>query len=165
MTDQSQNPNEPIVSIQRIYVKDLSLETHDTPKIFQEDWAPAVSVDLSVSHTALEQDFHEVVLTVTVKGQKDNKDILLIEVQQAGVFQLTGFDDKGLEHLLNVYSPGVLFPYAREVIADMSNRASFPPLNLAPINFQALHEYRKQEEEKGKSSGGESAGSESRIIH
>jgi preprotein translocase subunit SecB len=151
--DNQDKQTEATVSIQRIYLKDASLETHNTPQIFREDWTPAVSIDLDAQNRPLEEDFYEVELTITVKGQKDSKDVLVIEVQLAGIFNFVGFDEKGMEHLLNVYAPGALFPYAREVIADLSTRASFPPLHLAPVNFQALYEFRKQEAEKRSQSG------------
>ena len=136
------------IDIQRVYVKDLSLETPGSPQIFREEWQPDVTLDLSVKHTDIENDYLESLLHVTVAAKKEDKTIFLIEVQQAGIFHIAGFNAEEKEHIINVYCPSVLFPYAREVVSDMITRASFPPLHLTPINFEML--YRQRQEEMSK---------------
>jgi len=134
--------------IQRIYIKDLSFETTNTPAIFKEHWEPELSLDLNTQHTKIEESVFEVELTVTatVKNQKNNA--FLVEVRQAGIFTIKGAVDQQLEHLLGSFCPSILFPYAREAISNEVVRGSFPQLVLAPINFDAL--YLQQMEEKGK---------------
>ena len=134
--------------IQRIYIKDLSFETTNTPAIFKDQWEPELSLDLNTQHTKLEEGVFEVELTVTatVKNQKNNA--FLVEVCQAGIFTIKGAVEQQLEHLLGSFCPSILFPYAREAISSEVVRGSFPQLVLAPINFDAL--YMQQMEEKGK---------------
>jgi preprotein translocase subunit SecB len=134
------------LEIQRIYVKDLSLETPNTPKIFKEEWRPEVSIDLDVQHSKIEDKIFEVTLSVTVTAKMKEETAFLVEVKQAGIFYIDGFSEEQKDHLLNAYCPNVLFPYARECVSDFVTRASFPPLNLAPVSFEAL--YMQQQEEK-----------------
>jgi preprotein translocase subunit SecB len=133
------------LEIQRIYIKDLSFEAPSMPQIFREEWRPEIAVDLDVKNNQLENDIYEVVLSVTVNTKMKDKTIFLTEVQQAGIFFLTGFDKSQLDQLLSAYCPTVLFPYAREVISDITVKASFPPLNLAPVNFEVLYLQHKTE--------------------
>lgn len=136
--------------IQRIYVKDLSLETPGTPQIFREEWQPEINMDLSIRHEPLEENFYEIVLSITTSAKKGEQSIFLVEAHLAGIFHIEGFNTEQQNHILNVYCPTVLFPYVREVISDMTTRASFPPLQLAPVNFDALYKQQQDEEKKGK---------------
>jgi preprotein translocase subunit SecB len=149
MTQQSNIQQQ--LEIQRIYVKDLSLETPMAPNIFKEEWRPEVAIDLDVKNKQLDENLHEVVLKITVTVKIGEKVALLAEIDQAGIFFISGFDSKQLEHLLNAYCPTVLFPYAREGISDMTTRASFPQLNLAPVNFDALYIQQQAEGQMAKS--------------
>ncbi len=149
--DAQANPNqpEPQFVIQRVYVKNLSFETNNTPAIFQEEWKPELNLDLNTNHTALDDHgAFEVVLTVTatVKNTAKSQDstAFLIEVQQAGIFTITGAEDAQLDHLLGSFCPSILFPYAREAITAEVVRGSFPQLVLAPINFDAVYMQQQQ---------------------
>ncbi len=132
-------------AIQRLYVKDLSLETPNTPKVFLEAWEPQMHMDLATDASLiLEEGLREVVLTVTVTVKIKEKVAFLVEVKQAGIFALKGFNDEQMQHMLGSYCPNVLYPYAREVVSDAVMRAGFPQLYLAPVNFDALYEQHKQ---------------------
>lgn len=133
-------------AIQRIYVKDLSFEAPNIPELFKSEWKPEVNVDLNTFSSQLEKDVYEVVLRITVTAHVQAKAAYVVEVQQAGIFTLAGFADEQLKPMLGSFCPNILFPYVREVIADVINRGSFPQLNLAPINFDALYmEHLKQQ--------------------
>ena len=133
-------------AIQKVYLKDCSLETPATPEVFREAWKPEARVELNTRQTALDDDLHEIVLTVTVTAQKDDRTVYLCEVHQAGVFTVAGFPDAARDQLLGAYCPGVLFPYAREAVTDLTAKAGFPPMTLAPVNFDALYARRRQQE-------------------
>ena len=132
--------------IQRIYVKNLSFETTNTPAIFQQRWEPELSLDLNAQHTQLDPTTYEVALTVTATVKNQGTTAFLVEVQQGGVFTIQGPAPEQLDHLLGSFCPSILFPYAREAITSEVIRGSFPQLVLAPINFDAL--YMQQQEEK-----------------
>lgn len=132
--------------IQRIYVKNLSFETTNTPAVFQQQWEPELSLDLNTQHTQLEPGIYEVSLTVTATVKNKTTTAFLVEVQQAGIFTIQGPAPEQLDHLLGSFCPGILFPYAREAITAEVLRGSFPQLILAPINFDAL--FMQQLEDK-----------------
>lgn len=134
--------------IQRIYTKDLSFETPNTPAVFQQQWEPELTLDLNTQHTQLEKGVYEVVLSVTATVKNQKAVAFLVEVKQAGIFTIQGAADAQLDHLLGSFCPSILFPYAREAITSQVIRGSFPQLVLAPINFDAL--YMQQLEEKQK---------------
>jgi len=138
--------------IQRIYVKDLSFEAPNAPKVFMEkEWKPEISVDLKVANEKMDkEDVYDVVLTITVTAKAKNETAFLVEAKQAGVFVISGFEEEQTKHMLGAFCPNVLFPYAREVISEAVNRGSFPQLLLAPINFDALYQQQLQEVEKQK---------------
>ncbi len=137
---------QPQFAIQRIYVKDLSFETPNSPAIFTQAWDPKVNVDLNTKAAPLGEGVFEVVLALTVTASLDDKTAYLAEVQQAGIFNVVGFSEKDQGHMLHSYCPNVLFPYAREAIGSLVGRGSFPQLNLAPVNFDALYaEHLKQQ--------------------
>lgn len=143
---QSQAEVQPEFSIQRLYVKDLSLETPNTPQIFLEPWEPKMHMDLGTDASAvLEDGLREVVLTVTVTVKIKERVAFLVEVKQAGIFMLKNFTEEQIEHMLGSFCPNVLYPYAREVVSDAVMRAGFPQLYLAPVNFDALFEQHKQQ--------------------
>lgn len=137
--------------IQRIYVKDLSFETPNTPAVFQQQWEPELNLDLNSNSTKLEEGVYEVVLTVTATVANQKAPAFLVEVKQAGIFSILGAAGNQLDHLLGSFCPSILFPYAREAITSQVIRGSFPQLVLAPINFDAL--YMQQLEEKQKTAG------------
>jgi preprotein translocase subunit SecB len=148
MTDNS-TPAEksgPQFAIQRIYTKDISFETPNSPTIFTEKWEPQVNVDLNSSGTKLAEGVFEVVLALTVTAKLGEKTAYLAEVQQAGVFGMEGFSDQDLGGMLHSFCPNILFPYAREVVSDLVSKGSFPQLLLAPINFDALYAQHLQQQ-------------------
>ncbi len=144
-TQAAQSLPETEFMIQRVYVKDLSFETKNTPAVFQEEWKPELAINLQVENTPLEKNIYEVVLTVTTTVKNQNETAFLVEVKQAGIFTIAGAQDQQLAHLLGSFCPSLLFPYAREAITSEVVRGSFPQLVLAPINFDAIYMQQLQE--------------------
>jgi preprotein translocase subunit SecB len=160
MTTQQQSLNETVnpqqsgseFAIQRLYLKDVSYEAPNTPKTFREDWQPAVTLDISTHANELEPGLHEVVLAITATSKNGEQTAFLAEVKQAGIFTMRGFTHEQMHHLLGSYCPNILFPYIREAISDLVNRGGFPPLYLAPINFDALYQQHLQQQTQTKES-------------
>ena len=142
--------------IQRIYIKDVSFEAPNSPAVFTQEWNTDTNLDLQTQVNTLVNDNHEVELSITITVKSSDKVAFLVEVTQAGVFFITGYEPEQLNHLLAAYCPNILFPYAREVIASLVSKGSFPELHLSPINFDALYARRLQEEQ-AKAAAGESA--------
>ncbi|GLS82037.1 protein-export chaperone SecB [Paraferrimonas haliotis] len=128
----------PQFNIQRIYTKDISFETPNSPAIFQKEWQPEVKLDLDTRSEKLADNVFEVILSLTVTAAIGEETAFLCEVQQAGIFSIEGLSEQQLAHSLGAYCPNVLFPYAREAIGSLVARGTFPQLNLAPVNFDAL---------------------------
>ncbi len=129
------------ISLQKIYVRDASLEVPNAPAIFTQEWKPRVDVQLNTAVQDLNADTHHVVLTVTVKAQLGEQTAYLAEVQQGGVFLLRGFTDQAERRaVLGAYCPNILFPFAREVVADLVRRGGFPEFLLQPVNFDVLYQ-------------------------
>ena len=137
-------PVEAQFMIQRIYIKNLSFETANTPECFQEQWEPELALDINTAHTKLDQGIYEVVISVTATVKNKQATAFLVEVQQAGIFTINGAPEPQLDHLLGSFCPSILFPYAREAITSDVLRGSFPQLVLAPINFDALYMQQQQ---------------------
>ncbi|WP_118803369.1 protein-export chaperone SecB [Haemophilus haemolyticus] len=131
---------QPVLQIQRIYVKDVSFEAPNLPHIFQQEWKPKLGFDLSTETTQVGDDLYEVVLNISVETTlEDSSDVAFIcEVKQAGVFTISGLEDVQMAHCLTSQCPNMLFPYARELVSNLVNRGTFPALNLSPVNFDAL---------------------------
>jgi len=127
------------LSLQKVYIKDASFEVPGAPQIFQEQGQPQVQLNLSQQVGALAENIYEVVLTVTVTCKLAEKTAYLAEVQQAGVFGMSGFDAGNRDAVLATYCPNVLFPYARQIVSDLIQNGGFPPFLLQPINFEALY--------------------------
>ncbi|MBQ4834262.1 protein-export chaperone SecB [Pseudoalteromonas sp. MMG010] len=125
-------------AIQRIYVKDVSFETPNSPAIFQKEWTPEVKLDLDTRSNKLDDGLFEVVLALTVTASLGEETAFLCEIQQAGIFTVGDVEEVQLAHMLGAFCPNVLFPYAREAVSNLVNRGTFPQLNLAPVNFDAL---------------------------
>jgi preprotein translocase subunit SecB len=130
--------------IQKIYLKDLSVETPNSPQIFQEKWEPEISIQLGNAAARLADDVHEITTTVTVTAKIGDKTAYLVEVQQAGVFTIKGFAEAELGPMVGSYCPNILFPYAREAATDLVAKAGFPQLLLAPVNFDAIYAQHQQ---------------------
>lgn len=130
-------------SIARIYTKDLSLESPKAPLIFEKQWNPKLSLEVDVNHKKVNETMYEVTLKLGVTVKTEEETAFLLEIQQAGVFVVQGFDDGTIENILGSMCPNILFPYARETIDSLAVKATFPAPMLAPINFDALLEQRK----------------------
>lgn len=148
MADEAQTGDKQ-VAIQKIYVKDASLEVPNGPAIFTQDWKPQVDVQLNTGVQDLSDAAHEVVLTVTVTAKLGEETAYLAEVEQAGVFLLRGFEDETERRaILGAYCPNTLFPFVRETIADMVVRAGFPHFLLQPVNFDVLYQQHLQQKQQ-----------------
>ena len=144
--------NQPQFALHRIYCKDISFETPNSPTIFQKEWKPEIKLDIDTRSTKLDDINFEIVLTITVTAKVEDTTAFLCEVQQAGIFTIEGMPEQQLPHMLGSYCPNMLFPYARETISNLVNRGTFPPLNLAPVNFDAIfnaYMQKRQQEEQG----------------
>jgi preprotein translocase subunit SecB len=151
MTEQTNNvadTNETQFMIQRVYVKDLSYETPNTPAVFQQQWEPELNLDINTSHTQLEAGIYEVVLSITATVMNQKATAFLVEIKQAGIFTIQNAPENQLDHLINSFCPNILFPYAREAITSQVIHGSFPQLVLAPINFDALYMQKMTEQQK-----------------
>jgi preprotein translocase subunit SecB len=129
----------PHFGIVRIYLKDVSFETPNSPEVFRQDFKPDVNLQLNTSVNRLDADLFEVVLNVTVTSKQEDKTGFLVEVQQAGIFELKGYDEAQKGSVLGAYCPNTLYPFAREAISDLVVKGGFPQLLLSPINFDALY--------------------------
>ena len=136
--DAAQAAQGPQFAIQRIYTKDISFETPNSPAIFQKEWKPEVQLDLDTRSALIEENVYEIVLAVTVTAMLGEETAFLCEVQQAGIFAIGDMPEQNKAHMLRSFFPNTLFPYARETISNLVNRGTFPPLNLAPVNFDAI---------------------------
>ncbi len=134
-------------SIQKIYVKDLSFESPDTPGAFSfTKWEPKIELNLNNAHNSIDDKLYEAVLTITATVKHQDKTAYLVEVQQAGIFAVVGFNENDKKYLLGSQCMNILFPYARETISDLSTRGGFPPLILSPVNFDALYQQHMQQQ-------------------
>jgi preprotein translocase subunit SecB len=129
----------PQFNIQRIYTKDMSFETPNSPTIFQKEWKPEIKLDLDTRSNKINDNTYEVVLTVTVTATLGEETAFLCEVQQAGIFMIGEMPNQNIAHTLGAFCPNMLFPYARETVSNLVNRGTFPQLNLAPVNFDAIY--------------------------
>ena len=147
MTEPQPQPQQqqPIFGIEKIYVKDLSLEIPHAPDVFLAAEQPQVDVQLHNEGAAIGEGMYQVVLTVTVTAKVGEKTIFLVEAAQAGIFQIRNVPDTDLEPLIATACPNIIFPYARETVSDVINRAGFPPVYLAPVNFEAIYLQRLQQ--------------------
>ena len=135
--------NQPVFSIEKVYVKDLSLEIPNAPQSFLERDAPTVDVQLHHNSTGVEEGVYQTVLTVTVTAKVNDKTLFLVEAAQAGIFVIRNVPAQELEAVLAIACPNILFPYAREVVSDTVTRAGFPPVVLSPVNFEAIYQAQR----------------------
>jgi len=126
--------------IQKVYIKDLSFETPNSPKIFTEKWNPKTDVHIQTENEKLDENIFEVVITVTVTATQDETTAFLVEVKQAGIFLVENFPEDQHKQLLGSYCPNVLFPFARETVTELVTKGGFPQLLLNPVNFEALYQ-------------------------
>lgn len=138
---------QPVFSIEKIYVKDLSLEIPHAPKIFLERTQPQVEVQLRSQGQAVDEGLYEVTVTVTVTATLEERTVFLVEAGQAGIFQIRNLPEAEIQPVLSIACPNILFPYVRETISELVTRAGFPPVLLAPVNFEALNQQRLAEQQ------------------
>ena len=143
-------------AMQRIYTKDVSFESPATPGIFKKQWQPAVNVDLNTKSDKIDDNGNfEVVLSITITAKVEEETAFLVEVQQAGIFLITGIEGEDLRRVLGTAAPNILFPYARESIDNLCVKGGFPPVMLAPVNFDALYQQALAQAQAQAQSGGE----------
>ncbi|MGB4063578.1 MAG: protein-export chaperone SecB [Azonexus sp.] len=139
---------QPVFGIEKLYVKDLSVEVPNAPEIFLEREAPQVEIQLNTGGRTVGDSVYEVVLTVTVTAKMGDKTVFLVEVGQAGIFRIQNVPEDQIEPLIAVACPNILFPYAREAVSDSVSRAGFQPIVLQPVNFEGMYMQRLQQAEQ-----------------
>ncbi len=135
---------QPVFNIQRVYLKDLSLEQPNSPEILIEQGQPAVDINLGVEGKPLADGIYEVCVTATVTTKLEERTLFLCEAKQAGIFEIRHIDADQMQPILGIACPGIVYPYLRAVVADVISRAGFPPVHLAEVNFQAMYEAQQQ---------------------
>ncbi len=139
---------QPVFAIEKIYIKDLSLEIPNAPNIFLERDTPEINMQLGGKNQRIDEGLHEVLLTVTVTAKIKDKIMFLVEVQQAGIFRIRNVSDEEIDPVLGIGCPTILFPYLREALSDVVTRAGFPSVILSPVNFEAIYQQKKAETNK-----------------
>ena len=137
---------QPVFTIEKLYVKDLSLEVPNAPRIFLERENPEINIQLRTEGNAVDEGIFEVVVAVTVTSKlPDGRNLFLVEVSQAGIFQIRNVPQEDLEPIMMIGCANILYPSVREAVSDAVGRAGFPPVMLAPVNFEGLYQARKQQ--------------------
>jgi len=144
MPDQNTPELQASFNIQRIYLKDMSLEQPNSPSIFLEQDGPSIEVQIDVGNEKLADDIYEATVTVTITAKIRDKIAFLVEGKQGGIFELRNIPEDQLEPLLGIACPNIIYPYLRANIADMVTRGGFPPVHLTEINFEVFYQQRKQ---------------------
>ena len=140
-------------AIQKIYIKDISFETPNSPKVFTQKWEPSLDLNLGTHVENLENSMYEVSLSLTATVKIADNTAYLVEIKQAGIFTIEGFSEQEMGPMLGSFCPNILFPYAREAVSDLVTKGGFPQLILAPVNFDALymqHLQQNQQNAEGK---------------
>lgn len=140
---QQQQPEAPVFQIQRVYLKDASLEQPNSPAILLEQEQPALDIQLGVEATPIAEGVYEVAVMATVHTKIEDKTVFLVEAKQAGIFEIRNIPEEQINGVIGVSCPQILYPYLRGNVADLINRAGFPPVHMAEINFQALYEQQQ----------------------
>jgi preprotein translocase subunit SecB len=137
-------------AIQKIYIKDVSFESPNSPAMFTKEWQPEVNLDMNTNTQLLNEGVYEVVLSLTATVKNADQTAFLVEIQQAGIFAINGFAENDMGHMLGSFCPNILFPYAREAVSDLVTKGGYPPLVLAPVNFDALYaQHMAQQQQTG----------------
>jgi len=144
MSDQNTPELQASFNIQRIYLKDMSLEQPNSPSIFLEQEGPSIEIQIDVGNEKLADDIYEATVTVTITAKIRDKIAFLVEGKQGGIFELRNIPEDQLEPLLGIACPNIIYPYLRANIADMVTRGGFPPVHLTEINFEVFYQQRKQ---------------------
>ena len=133
-------PLSPVFQIQRIYLKDLSLEQPNSPQILLEQGQPQVEINLGLGAEPIADGVYEVTVTATVTTKVNDKVLFLVEAKQGGIFEIRNIPEDQLQPIVGIASPGIIYPYLRAIVSDVCTRAGFPPVLLAEVNFQAMYE-------------------------
>ena len=152
MAEQEQQNTEKRLGVVKIYVKDFSFESPQAPGVFNiQEWSPNTNLNLRSSHSSVSDTLHEITLTVTIDAKEGDSDktLFLVELQQAGLFEITGYNEEEMGALIGSFCPNVLFPYARESISTTIQKGGFPEFILQPINFDALYQQSLQQKAEG----------------
>ena len=145
----------PVFSIEKIYLKDLSLEIPNAPQVFSERESPKIDVNIHNSAKTLGEGVYEVVLTATVTAKHNDRTAFLVEVAQGGIFQIRNVPEKDMDPVLAIACPNILFPYVRETVSSVVTRAGFPPFMLNHLSFEALYQqHLQQQQQKAEQPGG-----------
>jgi preprotein translocase subunit SecB len=153
---------QPVFNIEKIYIKDLSLEVPNSPQVFLQREAPQVDIEIQSREQKVDEGIYEVVVTVTTTARVGDKVFFLAEASQAGVFQIRNVPEQDITPLLGIGCPNILFPYAREAISDLVARAGFPPVILAPVNFEAIYLAKVQQLQQA---AGQAAANPAPVTH
>lgn len=145
----SQTAPSPVFQLQRIYMKDASLELPNAPQIFLEQEAPQVDVQLEVSNDKVLDGIYEVVVRVTATAKLKEKVLFLVEIKQAGIFEMRGIPNEQFDPIVGIVCPGIIYPYLRANVADLINRTGLPPIHLAEINFEQMYQQRLAQQQGG----------------
>ncbi len=144
MSDPIQSEQQPVFNIQRLYLKDVSLEQPNSPAIFLEQEAPGIEVQLDIGSEQLADGIYEATITITVTAKIRDKVAFLVECKQAGIFEARNIPEGQMEPLLGIACPNIIYPYLRANIADTVTRAGFPPIHLTEINFEVFYHQRRE---------------------
>ena len=136
---------EPVFQIQRVYLKEASLEQPNSPGILLEQEQPSVDIQLGVAASPVAEGIYEVSVTATVHTKIKDKTVFLVEAKQAGIFEIRNLEDEQLSQIMGIACPQIVYPYLRGNVADLVQRAGFPPVHLSEINFQAMFEQQRAE--------------------
>ncbi|WNM63555.1 protein-export chaperone SecB [Candidatus Nitrospira neomarina] len=137
----------PVFTIEKIYVRDLSVEVPHAPGIFREGGVPQVHVELKTQHKRVEEDMYDASLTVTVTAKVNEKIMFIVEVEQAGIFRIRHVPETEMGAVLGIGCANILFPYVRETVSDAVTRGGFPTVMLNPVNFEALYQQQQQQQQ------------------
>ena len=143
----------PVFQIQRVYLKDMSLEQPNSPGILLEQEQPSVDIQLGVEATPVAEGIFEVAVTATVQTKIKDKTVFLVEAKQAGIFEIRNIPEDQMGAIMGIACPQIVYPYLRAVVSDVCTRAGFPPVLLAEVNFQAMYEAQKQAQQGGAHGG------------
>lgn len=133
----------PVFQIQRLYLKDLSLEQPNSPQILLEQAAPQVDINLALGAGPIAEGIYEVTVTATVTTKVNDKTLFLVEAKQAGIFEIRNIPEEQLQQIIGIACPGIVYPYLRAIVSDVCTRAGFPPVLLTEVNFQAMFEQQR----------------------
>lgn len=142
----SEQDNQPAFQIHRVYLKDASLEQPNSPAILMEQAQPNVDIQIGVQATPISDGYFEVAVTATVQTKIQDKTLFLVEIKQAGIFEIRNFPEEQMGGIIGVACPQIIYPYLRGNVADLISRAGFPPVHLAEINFQGMYEQQQAEQ-------------------